>query len=270
MLDDFDQTRRLPIPEHQINEGDFVMWFTGDSNLFIEDHFLAHVNVGIAIATIFRPIPYNIQPAADQFTWFLAGYSGHPILNPPGGSIWVRTFTDQDVVINTSQEVMILRPDEGMNYSIHTFPGQEQPWVNTSRCFSINPVTGIVNSGSRFCPYPSVLQDRDALMEITLPSVARLVRTYRNEVRECWILNNIVNILMNDSPIINGKDDLNHLLAYFQKRDTLTSLACRDFFENQYNFDENDGNHGDDDDEDDDEGNDNEGNDDDNDDSNVW
>ena len=70
---------------------------------------------------------------------------------------------------------------------------------------------------------------------------------------------------MNDSPIINGKDDLNHLLAYFQKRDTFTSLACRDFFENQYNFDENDGNHGDDDNEDDDEGNDNEGNDDDND-----
>ena len=73
---------------------------------------------------------------------------------------------------------------------------------------------------------------------------------------------------MNDSPIINGKDDLNHLLAYFQKRDTLTSLACRDFFENQYNFDENDGDHGDD--EDDDEGNDNEGNDDDNDDGDVW
>ena len=73
---------------------------------------------------------------------------------------------------------------------------------------------------------------------------------------------------MNDSSIVYGEDDLNRLLAYFGRRDTLTSLACRDFFENRYNFDDNDDDHSND--EDDDEGNANEDNNDDNDDGDVW
>ena len=102
-----DPSRKLPILNTQVISGDVVIWFSTESNRFVNDFTLANVEAGIVMQASSVLLQYNIIPRNDSYTRSSVLW-GPTFLSKPRTAFWVRTFDNQNIQLE-SGEILLIR-----------------------------------------------------------------------------------------------------------------------------------------------------------------